>query len=420
MLTKELAIADYDFERGRILPDRLTRRSHAHYVRYADRAVRIYRQGAGSTRRDLHRAVHGVFAREENCPARRIDALCKLLDDGSTFDRDRRGKAAELRQRVFQLAAARHPLVEHADRLFETVESEVKRDIAKQLGQSWLEIEQQLFSDVIDFHRLRKFDRYDDGVSLLARYNVAQVQAALYGASSATVWATEDFKTILRYAKLARLMHDVTRDPDGGFRLRLDGPASVLRGTRRYGAAMARFLPALIACRGWRLQARIPTRRGGNRWQWRLQLSDTDGLHSHLPSPDEFDSEVERAFAAQWGDAPREGWSLERESEVLYSGQTVFIPDFVFRHTDGRSVMLEIVGFWTPEYLAKKVKTLHSFRQHAVLVAVAEQTRNKLTENDDTNGWSNDTITYKTRLKVTDVLQWLERDGAADRPDRST
>ena len=65
-----------------------------------------------------------------------------------------------------------------------------------------------------------------------------------------TVWASDDFKTILRYAKLARLMHTIVRTGEGRYRFRFDGPASVLRHTRRYGAAMARFLPALIACRG--------------------------------------------------------------------------------------------------------------------------------------------------------------------------
>ena len=32
------------------------------------------------------------------------------------------------------------------------------------------------------------------------------------------VWASDDFKTILRYAKLARLMHTITRLPDGRLR----------------------------------------------------------------------------------------------------------------------------------------------------------------------------------------------------------
>ena len=39
------------------------------------------------------------------------------------------------------------------------------------------------------------------------------------------------------------------------------------------------------------------------------------------------------------------------KAKFLHRGQKVFVPDFVFRHSDGRTVLIEIVGFWTPEYL---------------------------------------------------------------------
>ena len=253
MLTREHAIADFD--RGMIFPDRLTRGQHGHYVEYAERMLRVYRVGVGRTRRELHRAVAAVMAEEEDCPARRIEAFCKLLDDAATYEQDRRGKAAALRREVFGMATEKHPLVRSADRLFDHEEAEVKAEIAAKLGRSWIEIDRELFADVIDFHRLKSFEGYADGPALLARYNVAQVQTALFGAVSMTVWADDDFKTILRYAKLARLMHTITRSGEGRYCLRFDGPASVLRETRRYGVAMARFLPALIACRDWRMHA---------------------------------------------------------------------------------------------------------------------------------------------------------------------
>ena len=152
-----------------------------------------------------------ILARADDCPARRIDAFCKLLDDASVYERDPRGRAAALRREVFHAAAANHPLVRKADRLFECEEHAVKAAIAEKLDRPWPEIDRELFADVIDFHRLREFSGYVDGPALLARYNVAQVQAALFGATSMTVWAGDDFKTIVRYAKLARLMHTITR-----------------------------------------------------------------------------------------------------------------------------------------------------------------------------------------------------------------
>lgn len=399
MLTKELAIAQHDFHQGRIVPDRLTRKSHGQYLAYAERMLDVFRQGIGRTRRELHRAVHELFANEEDCPARRIDAFCKLLDDKGKFDRDRRGRAAALRREVFHMAAARHPLVRRADRLFEAEESQVKDEIAQRLGRTWHEIDRALFADVIEFHRLAQFEGYPNGLALLARYNVAQVQAALFGAVSLTVWAREDFKTILRYAKLARLMHEIIRTGEGQYCMRFDGPASVLRETRRYGTAMARFLPALVACRDWRMHAVVRTRRSG--WSLSLDLSAKDGLNSHLPAPDVFDSQVEEVFAEKWGPEKRDGWMLQREGEILEEGQKVFVPDFVFRHDDGRATLMEIVGFWTPEYLQAKIQTLRTFQDHRILLAVAEQASKKLPDLPES------TIIYKTALRVKDVLNRL-------------
>jgi predicted nuclease of restriction endonuclease-like RecB superfamily len=396
MLTRELAIADYD--NGQVHPDRLTRRSHAHYVAHAQKMLQVYHHGPGRTRRELHRAVHAVFAEETDCPVRRIDAFCKLLDDVSTFARGRRGLAAALRRHVFRRAAALHPLVRSADRLFQHDEAAAKAAIAEELGFSWEAIDQQLFADVPECHRLTAFRGYPTAEALLARYTVAQVQVALFRAAEMIVWATDDFKTLVRYAKLAGLMHTIRRLGDSRYEIRFDGPASVLRGTRRYGVAMARFLPALIACRGWRLHAVLQTHRPG--WLVSLDLSPTDGLHSHLPAPREFDSRVEENFARSWG-GKRQGWLLEREGELLHQGQKVFVPDFVLRHDDGRTVLLELVGFWTPEYLQAKFQTLRTFQDRPILVAVAESASRRLGELPP------EAIRFKNALRPEDVLDRL-------------
>ena len=53
MLTREHAIADIDFRRGTIHPDRLVRGVHRNYLAHAERMLRVYSRGAGETRRTL-------------------------------------------------------------------------------------------------------------------------------------------------------------------------------------------------------------------------------------------------------------------------------------------------------------------------------------------------------------------------------
>ncbi len=402
MLTKELAIAEC--RDGFLLPDRLYRQHHGHYLAIAEQLLELYRAGVGQTRRELHAAARKLFEQEQDCPLRRIDAFCKLLDDASTFDKDRRGAAAQLRAKVFRMAAKFHPLVVEADSLFEHAEAVVKDEIAQALGTTWESISDRLFADVIPYQKLAKFTGYATPGDLLARYNVAQCQAALYRAQSLTVWATEDLKIILRYAKLARLVHTIDEDRNGTHRLYFDGPASVLRATSRYGVAMARFLPSLLACRGWRMEAKVAMGRGG--WTRRLCLSADDGLRSALPPPEEFDSQVEADFAADWAASDPSEWTMSRETVVLHQGQKTFVPDFVFQQAQGRRVLLEIAGFWTPEYLASKRESLERFLHEDILLAAPES----LLKQANVEPWLRDypgLIRYKTGLKAVDVLRRL-------------
>jgi predicted nuclease of restriction endonuclease-like RecB superfamily len=413
MLTSEQSIVEY--KAGRAVPDRLTQKTHRHYRAYAGRMLSVYRDGAGRERRALHRQVEAIFADEPDCPVRRIQAFCKLLDDASTFEDDPGGRAARLRLDIFSRAAALHPLVRDPDRLFEHEEEKVKATLADELDTPWEHIDQALYADVIAFQRLQAFQGFfhrtprtdpmparaaarDEAAAFLSRYNVAQLQACLYRAQSVTVTATGDLKTIVRYAKLARLLHEIVRLGPSRYEITFSGPASVLRETRRYGVNFARFLPALLACRGWEMTAVLQTP-----WKSRATLcvSDRDGFTSHLPAPQEFDSRLEESLARRFGPA-QAGWQLLREGEILHEHQTTFLPDFTFRHEDGTEVLLEIVGFWTPEYLARKRELLRRFRRHRILLALPESSlRPGATITDNV-------LTYKTTPKLAPLLAALE------------
>ena len=397
MLTSEHSIVEY--KAGRAIPDRLTQNTHRHYMDYAEKMLSIYRNGIGRQRRRLHRQIEALFADEADCPTRRIQAFCKLLDDASVFRTDPSGKAARLRLEVFSRAACRHPLVQQPDRLFEHEERKVKAQLADGFGTAWDQIEQALYADVMAFQQLEEFAGYCDPGALLSRYNVSQLQACLYRAESMTVLATDDLKTILRYAKLARLLHEIKRLGPSKYAIVLAGPASVLRDTRIYGVNFAKFLPALLACKGWKMTAILQTP-----WNMRakLDLSEKDGFTSHLPSLEEFDSRLEESLAKKFGQA-RDGWQLVREGEVLLDRQKTFVPDFTFSHKDGTQVHLEIVGFWTPEYLAHKRQTLRRFKHHRILIAVPEKS---LRQGASIGA---NVLVYKTAIKLNALIEALDR-----------
>jgi len=367
-------------------------------------ALAVYRAGIGWTRGRVRNAARRAL---EGIRPDRVEPVVKLLDDAATYEWLTTARCAERRVGVFEAAGARHPLLD-ADAagglLAETfTPPPAGHDEAVAL----------LYADYPEFHRLVAFPPDYTTEALRADYDLAQAQALLYSATTVTVEARRDFKHVLRYARLARLLHHVERigkpsrrarraaRADGeGYRFVLSGPNSVLRRTRAYGVDFARFLAALVRLPDWRLRADIELRRG-----WRpfaFALNSADGLGKGVAAPPEFDSGLEEAIARKFG-REREGWRLRREAAVLdVGGGSLLVPDFVFRHEDGTEVVLEIVGYWTPEYLADKLSRLSAVRGVHLIVAVPRHLALRAAELPAT------VLPFKRRLLLRDLLPRLE------------
>ncbi|WP_309399990.1 DUF790 family protein [Cerasicoccus maritimus] len=355
-----------------------SRAKNKQYLPLAERMLNVYRTGIGLSRKELHRRIDALFDDVDNCPPKRVAAFQKLLDEGATYERG--NKWTKLRQKVYALAAKSHPLIyESTESIFGKPQQEVKTAIAETLKLPWEDIEDNLFSDVLHFQRLSSFEGYASPEDLLARYNVAQTQGVLFDAIELELYVTRDLKQVIRQAKLARLMHTIDKT-DSGYRILLDGPASVLRETRRYGSAMARFLPALLACQDWRLNAAIKLKNTA--FNPRFTLTSDCRLRSTITPDEEFDSSIEASFAEKWGDQSRDGWQLMREERILHQDQKVFVPDFVCVHKSGKEVFFEIAGFWTESYWNRKLETLRTFKNIPIILAVPKSMAGKLPPSD--------------------------------------
>ena len=61
---------------------------------------------------------------------------------------------------------------------------------------------------------------------------------------------------VLRLVKFYRLLCEVETVAEGVYKLRLDGPLSLFLSTQKYGLQLALFLPAILLCKDFDLQAR--------------------------------------------------------------------------------------------------------------------------------------------------------------------
>jgi hypothetical protein len=353
VLTKPQRVYHWDRRDSSISSDRLPEADVAHL----ERALAVYRTSAGTR---LGRVRDAARAALENVRPDRVEAIVQLLDDTATYEWPRGPQAPERRVRVFELAGGRHPVLDCADA------GAVVAQIFGEAPDQPDGLVALLYADYPEFHRLRSFPGDYTPEDLRADYDLGQAQALLYSAVRISVETAGDFRHVVQYARLARLLHRI--EPAGsGYRFVFDGPNSILRHTHAYGVDFARFLAALVQARDWRLTAEIVLRKG-----WRpltFTLSSADSLRSRVPAPKLFDSAIEAALAEKFG-RKRDGWRLRREAMILETGGELLIPDFVFTHADGTEVALEIVGYWTPEYLASKLRKLGRVRAPNLLVAV--------------------------------------------------
>jgi hypothetical protein len=234
---------------------------------------------------------------------------------------------------------------------------------------------ESLYADLPENQRLIDFQELTPK-ELLDWYNLAQAQALLYRCVEMRLWiepqSPAGYRQLFDAIKAYRLVHTVRGQPATGYEIRLDGPLSMFHRSQKYGVQMAVFLPALLLCQGWRMRAEIASKSRGSAF---FELdSRQHRLRSHYLSEVSSENLWARKLMASWGQRDS-AWALEPSKEVINLGESVFIPDFVIRHREGKQVYLEILGFWTPRYLDDRLKELQRREFKNFLLAVSDELR---------------------------------------------
>jgi uncharacterized protein len=369
MLTKDLL--RYRIEAGQISPAFLNL-SSPRYLQAARELSGIFSQHIGQTQGALEQAIEKYAASRTDY--RILRGLAKVLTSAAEFETTG-ADAAALRNSVFEQAASNWPVVRRKSSPLENDRQAVLETVAGRAGLTVAQLEEKLYADLPERRRLIRLTTLPEPEALIARYNLELARGLLYWAERLVIEIEDSYQDVFRYLKLCRLMHTITRR-ESGYRLELDGPLSLLRGTLRYGLKMAVFLPALVLCRTWRMEAVIV--KGGERLIF--ALDDTSQLVSHFRRFPVFDSQLEHDFAADFGQAFEQqphGWQLARADVVIpLERNEVMIPDFTLRKPSARNnreVYLEIVGFWTPEYLSRKIAKVRAARLDNLILAVSKQ-----------------------------------------------
>ncbi len=279
-----------------------------------------------------------------------------------------------LRQKLFEKSSA------YDFALTTLKRHEIIQSVASDLGIDRQDVANEMWSDLDENLVLEYFDRITP-TALLAWYNLALMQTLMFSCTALqfVLRGGSSWKGVLRHVKRVGLMYNIRKEfeqisskddryYDENIVCSLDGPLSIFKMTDLYGTAIAKVLPYVISAESWSLEAWIIRNYlsvGRKIYEFHISKENAPpliGLPDHIDSqennsPDYFDSAVEEKFALKF-EQFRSGWTLIREPDpIIVKSDKAFIPDFMFERY-GRRIYLEIVGFWTDEYIKRKIEKI--------------------------------------------------------------
>jgi uncharacterized protein len=370
MLPSELLIHRQNGES--IIPKRL--KVDDRNLEIATDLISCFEENVGKTQGNLDKQLLDL---EGDSPDYRLKRGFAHLLKGtfSTFEIVSPLEPQDLRQRVFTLSAQSIPNPLASQRVLNNLADQLSRELNKEVSSQ--QIRTGLYADLQENRILTQFDP-PAPEDIIHRYNISQVQGVFYRASQIIINAHRnvpgEYKLLFRYLKLFQLMAYIEGDADHGFTITIDGPTSLFKPSTRYGLAIAKLIPALLHVTKWSLSATLQTKDlySGKEKTGRFTLNSDCGLVTHYPPGKPYDSMLEAGFANRW-ESLKTDWVLEREVDLIPIPGSVMIPDFRLVHPDGRTYLLEIVGYWRPEYLQKKFAQARKAECDNLILAISER-----------------------------------------------
>ncbi|QLD88467.1 DUF790 family protein [Natronomonas salina] len=319
----------------------------------------VYREHVGERRETLQAALTDLEREADDFKL--VRGFAKLLEREATFETRAAVDPRRARTAAFEAA-------EDVGVVTESEREQALAAAADRLDADPGAVEASLFADREVEQVLVDVDASYDPESLRRQYDLSLAQTALFDAVEVRV-RSSDPKALVSAVKRLRLMYEIRRT-DEGREVVVTGPDALFRRSRRYGTRFARLLRTVAKAHEWHLEADIDDR--GTERLLTLDDGDVSVPGTEPVAEPTFDSGVESDFYARF-DSLDLDWAIVREPEPLAAGEHVVIPDFAFdwKHGDYR-VFFEVMGFWTPEYVEKKLSRFADLEDVAFVVAYDE------------------------------------------------
>jgi len=365
----------------------------AENLHIASKLIEAYKHGVGKKKGILKKIADSL--EDEGFDYRLVRGLSLLLDRRSIFKCAVQVDPVALRQRIFQTTGKIGPAktTEQRERVIEKV--------ARELEISSEEVEDALYADLESELVLQNFKPLP-AQDLLKKYNLSLAQTLLFDSTELRFTVSANWQKLFFKMKRLGLIYDAYKEKE--IWVKIDGPTSLFKLTRRYGTAIAKLLPIIISSQKWTVEAKILWKFTNEIYTFKLENWKHSPLFEDKQETVVYDSAVEEDFSKRFI-ALSSAWQLKREPEPIIAGNHVIIPDFSFER-EGAKIYMEVVGFWTTEYLMRKIEKLQKTQERILVVAdenLACERLSKLEKKQSLN-----VIYYKKRIPLHLILRYLQ------------
>ena len=396
MLTSDLAI---NFRRGDKIYPRLIKTGDAGYLRDAAALIEIFGEFQNQTRGALEAELEDYVG--TGTDYRILRGLIKLLDDRAEFETSAPAEPVEIRQKVFLEARKFQPVLpdsEDKKTVLQLAADEFESDAAT--------IFANLYADLSVNQRMVSFEIIQPK-DLLERYNLAQAQAILYKCVEMKIRVapsdTANYRAIFGWIKHFGLIHSVVGSAGHGYEITLTGAASLFHRSQKYGVQMSVFLPALLLCKDWKMSAEISSKERGNAF-YELTGEQDELTSCYFDEPEYKNSDIQKLLK-NWEKSAAD-WQLTENRQVIDLGKTAFIPDLVLTSPNGVEIYLDVLGFWTPKSLQKRLAEFEAANYKNFIVAASQELRGSREE----PLWElPNVIFYKTKIEPRTLIETAEK-----------
>jgi predicted nuclease of restriction endonuclease-like RecB superfamily len=396
MLTSDLAVS---YRRGDKIFPFLIRTDDASLRRDAEGLIEIFEEFIGTTRGALEHELEEYIGTGTDYKIMR--GLIKLLSDRCEFETDAPAEPVEIRQKVFLEARKSHPVLPNSE-----ARNEVLQAVAEELNTDKIAISSNLYADLPAQQHLISFDPIAPQ-DLLDLYNLAQAQALLYKCIEMKIRAApsdlNNYRAIFGWIKHFCLIHSIIGNAANGYEITLTGAASLFHRSQKYGIQMAVFLPALLLCKNWKLRAEIVQKKGKNLF---FELaSEQSEIVSNRYDETPYENPDIQKLRKNWEKLSND-WQLEENREVIDLGKTAFVPDLVLISPEKKKIYLDVLGFWTPKDLQKRLAEFASAKFQKFIIAASQELRGSREE----PLWESEhVIFYKTKIEPLLLTETAEK-----------